>query len=66
MKPDNIFHQQILKQFAAGVSGIIHLTDRERDTLGKGAACLICTTDEQQNNARTATPPYLPLNITVL
>lgn len=40
MMPDNIFHQQILKQSAAGVGGIIHLTDRERDTLGRGTACL--------------------------
>lgn len=40
MMPDNIFHQQILKQSAVGVSGIIHLTDRERDTLGRGTACM--------------------------
>lgn len=40
MMPDSIVHQQIQKQSAAGVSGIIHLTDRERDTLGRGTACL--------------------------
>lgn len=40
MMSDNIFHQQILKQSAAGVSSIIHLTDRERDILGRRIACL--------------------------
>lgn len=37
--PDSILHQQIQKQPAAGVNGIIHLTDRERDTPGRGT-CL--------------------------
>lgn len=34
------FHQQILKQSAVGVSSIMHFTDGEMETLGRGAACL--------------------------
>lgn len=62
MMPDNIFHQQILKQSAVGVSGIIHLTDRERDTLGRGTACLHL----YHSRHGLKPPPYLPQNITVL
>lgn len=40
MLPNNVFHQQIPGQSAAGVSGIIHFTDGEMETLGRGAACL--------------------------